>query len=414
MITERENNKKKSIAERVKALPKGVQKRFNRIQRIRTNLKIKKWFQILGRFVGKEFLHILRDPRTLVIILGLPVLLVLIFGFALTTDVGAIRLLVVSPDNSEMVKNLAGKLNANESIKVLDIVPPLNKEYDKLFASNKIDAILQLEGSFEKHLIRGETPQIELAIDGVDPSMATSGTAIIGGVIKDYFQELSRSRGEKMTEGISSHITLLFNPEMKASYYFVPGVMGLVLMIICAMMTSVSIVREKEYGSMEILLSSPVHSGVIILAKAIPYFILSCINIITILLLSHFVLAVPILGSISALICLCMLFILVSLLLGLFISTVTSSQLTAIIISGAGLMLPVAILSGMLFPLESMPLPLYYLSHAVPATWFVAGVKKLMLMETSWSGVQTEFYVLLGMAVLLVSITIFKFKNRLE
>ena len=201
---------------------------------------------------------------------------------------------------------------------------------------------------------------------------------------------------------------------MKASYYFVPGVMGLVLMIICAMMTSVSIVREKESGSMEILLSSPVHPGVIILAKAMPYFILSCFNIITILLLSHLVLKVPILGSVSALIFLCMLFILVSLLLGLFISTVTKSQLNAIIISGAGLMLPVAMLSGMIFPLESMTRILFYIAQVVPATWFVSGVKKLMLMETGWVDVQMEIYILLGMAVLLVSVAVLTFKNRLE
>lgn len=413
MATKKQLPVRTQLQERLKGMPESVQKRFSRISRSRINYKIRKWFVVLGRFVSKEFLHILRDPRTLAIILGLPVVLIVIFGFALTTDVGTIRVLVVAPENTTLVRSLAQQLDANEAIDVVDIAPP-SQDYSELFQKIKVEAILRIEGDFESQLLRGEVPQMELSIDGVDPSLAASGSAVIGGVVQDFFLNQSRSRGVESPEGIETSVTLLFNPEMRASYYFVPGVMGLVLMIICAMMTSVSIVREKEYGSMEILLSSPVHPGVIILAKAIPYFILSCVNIVTILLLSRFVLKVPILGSISALIFLCMLFILVSLLLGLFISTVTKSQLNAIIISGAGLMLPVAILSGMIFPLESMPRILYYIAQIVPATWFVEGVKKLMLMETGWSDVQIEIYVLLGMAVVLVSVAVLTFKNRLE
>lgn len=413
MATKKQLPVRTRFQERLKGMPESVQKRFSRISRSRINYKIRKWFVVLGRFISKEFLHIMRDPRTLAIILGLPVVLIVIFGFALTTDVGTIRVLVVAPENTTLVRSLAQQLDANEAIDVVDIAPP-SQDYSELFQKIKVEAILRIEGDFESQLLRGEVPQMELSIDGVDPSLAASGSAVIGGVVQDFFLNQSRSRGVASPEEIETSVTLLFNPEMKASYYFVPGVMGLVLMIICAMMTSVSIVREKEYGSMEILLSSPVHPGVIILAKAIPYFILSCVNIVTILLLSRFVLKVPILGSISALIFLCMLFILVSLLLGLFISTVTKSQLNAIIISGAGLMLPVAILSGMIFPLESMPRILYYIAQIVPATWFVEGVKKLMLMETGWSDVQIEIYVLLGMAVLLVSVAVLTFKNRLE
>ena len=413
MTTHKIPSQRLLIQERLKEAPQSVQSRYNKSMRSRIRYRIRKWFVVLGRFIIKEFLHIFRDPRTLAIILGLPVVLIIIFGFALTTDVGEIKLLVVTPEKNEFVSSLAQKLDANESLKVLDIVPP-SKDYDELFRKIKVDAILRLEGDFEKKLIRGEVPQMELSIDGVDPSLVASGTSVIGGVVKDFFLAEASTKGSQATQGIKTSVTLLFNPEMKASYYFVPGVMGLVLMIICAMMTSVSIVREKESGSMEILLSSPVHPGVIILAKAMPYFILSCFNIITILLLSHLVLKVPILGSVSALIFLCMLFILVSLLLGLFISTVTKSQLNAIIISGAGLMLPVAMLSGMIFPLESMPRILFYIAQVVPATWFVAGVKKLMLMETGWADVQMEIYILLGMAVLLVSVAVLTFKNRLE
>lgn len=386
---------------------------LNRVKRGRSVKKIRKWFKVLGRFVGKEFLHILRDFRTLMIILALPVMLILVFGFALTTDVGKVRLLVVSPVQNQLVFSLAHKLDANEALEVIDIVPP-QSSYDELFRKNKIDAILRFEGGFEEKLFREGNPQVELVVDGVDPNMVVSTTANVGGILEDYFTDMAKALGSPQTGGIKLYTTLLFNPEMKASYYFVPGVMGFVLLIICAMMTSVSIVREKEFGSMEILFTGPVHPAIIVFAKAIPYFLLSCINIATILLLSYFVLGVPIVGSLSALIFLCMLFILVALLLGLFISTVTNNQLTAIVISGAGLLLPVAILSGMLFPLDSIPRFLYYVAQAVPATWFVAGVKKLMLMESGWSDVQLELYVLLGMAVVLVSLAVLTFKNRLE
>lgn len=409
----KKENIKLSIPKRLKLLPKDVRVRFKKRSQKMSLRRIRQWFIVLGRFISKEFLHILRDYRTLSIILGLPVVLVLIFGFALTTDVGEVRLLVVTPEKNEIVTRLAQQLNASNSVKVVDIVPP-SKEYDALFKKMKIDAILRFEGQFEKHLVQGAKPQMELAIDGVDPNMVTASLASIGGIVQNYFTTLATEKGDVQQKGIEMKLTLLYNPEMKASYYFVPGVMGLVLMIICAMMTSVSIVREKEFGSMEILLTGPVHPGVIIVAKAVPYFLLSSVNIATILLLSRYVLNVPILGSVSALVFVSMLFILVSLLLGLFISTITNSQLFAIISSGAGLLLPVAMLSGMLFPIESMPRILFYIAQIVPATWFIQGVKELMLMGASWADVQLEIFVLLGMALTLIGVTVLTFKNRLE
>lgn len=174
------------LQERLKEAPQSVQSRYNQSMRSRIRYRIRKWFVVLGRFISKEFLHIFRDPRTLAIILGLPVVLIIIFGFALTTDVGEIKLLVVTPEKSEFVSSLAQKLDANESLKVLDIVPP-SKDYDELFRKIKVDAILRLEGDFEKKLIRGEVPQMELSIDGVDPSLVASGTSVIGGVVKDFF-----------------------------------------------------------------------------------------------------------------------------------------------------------------------------------------------------------------------------------
>ena len=373
------------------------------------------WFRILGRFVRKEFIHIFRDMRTLIIILALPVALVAIFGFALTTDIGELRLLVITPERSSFINELAAKLDASSSIDVVEVAPPSLTDPDEMLRKRKIDAVLTFEGQFESRLIRGEKPSVQLAIDAIDPNMVNMGAGIIAGIFTQFVTDrFGAALSTSQLPTLTTHTTLLFNPEMKASYYFVPGIMGLVLMIVCAVMTSVSIVREKEYGSMELLLTGPVHPGIIITAKAIPYFLISCINIASILLLSRFVLKVPLEGSLLAITFISALFILVSLLLGLFISTITETQLSAQIASGVGLLLPVSMLSGMIFPIESMPHWLTYVSLIIPAKWYVEAIKKLMLQGLSWADVQIEIYVLLGMAVVLASVAILTFKNRLE
>ncbi len=201
---------------------------------------------------------------------------------------------------------------------------------------------------------------------------------------------------------------------MKSAYNFVPGVMGLILMLICAMMTSISIVREKETGTMEVLLVSPVKPLFIILAKAVPYFVLSFVNLITILLLSVYVLHVPVAGSLFWLIAVSLLFIFVSLALGLLISTVTRTQVAAMLVSGLMLMMPTMLLSGMIFPIESMPAILQGISTVIPARWYIQAVRKLMIEGVDISLVLTEIGILTVMAVLLITVSFKKFKNRLE
>ncbi len=388
-----------------------LKKRHLSYRRFHVKQRLYKWFVLLGRFMAKEFMHIFRDIRTLFIVLGLPVVLIGVFGFALTTDVGEIKLLIVSPENNSFINKLSQELDASEHIKVLDILPPRNN-YPDLFKKQQIDAILTLEKNFEQSILQNHTYQLELKIDGVDPNVASVGISNISGVIQDFLTSYAMEAGISFRSPIETHFTLLFNPELKASYYFVPGVMGFVLMIICALMTSVSIVKEKEYGSMDLLLTSPAHPGIIILSKALPYFILSILDMILILLLAAFVLKVPLSGSISALVFLTMLFILVSLLLGLLISSIAKTQLTAVIISGCGLLLPVSMISGIIFPLESIPHFLYYVAMINPATWFVDAAKQLMIQGGGWSDVQLAMYILSGMAALLVALSILSFKIK--
>lgn len=213
---------------------------------------------------------------------------------------------------------------------------------------------------------------------------------------------------------VRPEVKLLYNPQMKSAYNFVPGVMGLILMLICAMMTSISIVREKETGTMEVLLVSPVRPIFLILSKAVPYFVLSFVNLATILLLSVYVLHVPVAGSLGWLVAVSLLFIFVSLSLGLLISTLTRTQVAAMLVSGLVLMMPTMLLSGMIFPVESMPWILQGISALIPARWYIQAVRKLMIQGVDFVNVLTEVIVLSGMAVLLITVSLKKFKNRLE
>jgi ABC-2 type transport system permease protein len=213
---------------------------------------------------------------------------------------------------------------------------------------------------------------------------------------------------------ITTETKFLYNPQMKGAYNFVPGVLGMILMLICAMMTSIAIVREKEMGTMEVLLVSPMKPILIILAKVVPYFVISFVNLITVLLLSVFVLGVPIAGSLFWLIIVSMLFIFVSLSLGLLVSTLTESQMAAMLISGMAFMMPVMLLSGMMFPIESMPMPLRILSNVIPAKWFIIAIKNLMIKGTGISAVLKEILILCVMATVILTVSFKKFKNRLE
>ena len=335
-------------------------------------------------FVKKEFFHIFRDRRTMLILLGMPVVQIILFGFAITTEVKNVRVGVLDPSNDIVTRKIIDRLDASEyfSVKCLLHSP---QEMERAFQENEIDMALVFSEQFADRLYTGDA-RVQVVSDATDPNMATS---------------------------VVPNVKLLYNPQMKSAYNFVPGVMGLILMLICAMMTSISIVREKETGTMEILLVSPVKPLFIILAKAVPYFVLSFVNLTTILLLSVYVLDVPVAGSLFWLIMVSLLFIFVSLSLGLLISTVTRTQVAAMLASGLVLMMPTMLLSGMIFPIESMPLVLQLISDILPARWYIQAVRKLMIEGVDISFVWSEVSILALMAVLLITISFKKFKNRL-
>lgn len=360
-------------------------------------------------FVKKEFYHIFRDRRTMLILLGMPVVQIILFGFAITTEVRNVRMGVLDPSNDEITRKIIDRLDASEYFNVTSLYHT-PKEVEKAFGKGDIDMAIVFTDRFTDRLYTGEAC-VQLIADATDPNMATTQTNYASGVIAAAGKELLPPGIN--TAGLTPDIKLLYNPQMKSAYNFVPGVMGLILMLICAMMTSISIVREKETGTMEVLLVSPMKPLFIILAKAVPYFVLSFVNLITILLLSVFVLNVPIAGSLFWLVVVSLLFIFVSLALGLLFSSITRTQVAAMLASGLVLLMPTMYLSGMIFPIESMPLFLQWISDIIPARWYIQAIRKLMIEGVSVVFVVKEIGILSLMAVVLITISFKKFKHRL-
>lgn len=361
-------------------------------------------------FAGKEFRHIFRDRRTMLILLVMPVVQIILFGFAITTEVQNVRMAVLDPSDDVLTRRIVGRLDASEYF-TLTARFHTPQEMDEAFRRSQVDMAVVFSPDFADGLYTGDAA-VQLVTDATDPNTATMQTSYATGIITAAARELLPA-GVRVPL-LQPEVKLLYNPQMKSVYNFVPGVMGLILMLICAMMTSVSIVREKEMGTMEVLLVSPVRPIFIILSKAVPYFVLSFVNLTTILLLSVYVLHVPVAGSLPWLVTVSLLFIFVSLSLGLLISTLTQTQVAAMLASGLVLMMPTMLLSGMIFPVESMPWVLQGISAAIPARWYIQAVRKLMIQGVDVVNVLTEVGVLLGMAVVLVTVSLKKFKNRLE
>ena len=355
-------------------------------------------------FIQKEFFHILRDKRTMLILLVMPVVMILIFGFAISTEIRNINVVIVSPNQSESVRQIVEKIEANEYFSVVGTLPSPH-QIDRAMRSDRADIALVFDANFEQNA------SIQLVIDASNPMVATAEMFYLSGIMHAYFT--NKLQGILPPQSIGTSVRMLYNPQMKSSYNFVPGIMGLIFILICAMMTSVSIVREKEVGTMEVLLASPVKPLHIIFAKMIPYFVISCVNLATILLLAYFVLEIPMVGSLFWLCTLSIIYIVLALALGLLISTVVTSQVAAMFGSLLGLMLPVLLLSGMMFPIENMPIPLQVISNVIPARWYIAAVRKLMIEGLAVSYITKELFILLGMTLFLIIIALKKFKNRL-
>ena len=345
-------------------------------------------------FVIKEAKHILRDKRTMLILFGMPIVLMLLFGFAITNDVKNVRTVVVTSQMDPLTQQAAERLASSEYFNITATVGT-PQEAEQLIRGQKADLAVIFGKDYAKK------KEIQLMVDGSDPNMAQQWTTYAQQVLNNPVMSLV-------------NLKMLYNPQMKSAYNFVPAIMGMLLMLICAMMTSISIVREKEKGTMEVLLVSPVKPLMIIIAKAIPYLILAFCILITILLMARFVLHVPLAGSLIWIILVSLIYILLALSLGLLISNIADSQLMALLLSAMVLLMPIVMLSGMLFPIESMPRILQWISAIVPPRYYIAAMRKLMIMGVGIREVFSEVIILSGMTLFLLAVSLLKFKNRLE
>jgi len=347
-------------------------------------------------FIIKETRHILRDKRTMLILFGMPVVMMLLFGFAISTDVKNVRTVVVLSSIDHETQKKVEALGANEYFNILfKVNTPADAE--QLIRHQKADIAIVFGQDFaSKH------SGIQLITDGADPNMAQMYT--------NYAMQILAS-SSTLHSPLSNK--LLYNPQMRSCYNFVPGIMGMLLMLICAMMTSISIVREKERGTMEVLLVSPVRPLMIIIAKAVPYLILAFIILSAILLISKYILLVPLAGNLFWIVAVSGIYIIVALSLGLLISTVAKTQLVALLASAMMLIMPCILLSGMMFPVESMPEILQYVAAILPPRYYIAAMRKLMIMGVGIDKVAHEVLVLCMMAFVLLSAALLKFNKRL-
>ena len=363
-------------------------------------------------FVIKEFYHIFRDRRTMLILLGMPIAQILIFGFAINMEVTDITVTVLDPQPDTYTNQIIERIDANRYFHV-DYTVHSQNEIDELFKQDKIDLAIVFPNNFNEDLVQSGKADVQLISDTSDPNTGTIIVNYATAIIGDFQKEINNVSGYPPYQIVPT-TRMLYNPEMKSSYSFVPGVMGLILLLISTMMTSISIVREKERGTMEVLLASPLKLSHILIAKTIPYLSLSFINLLSILYLSHYLLGVPMKGNLLLIVLVSTLYIFLSLLFGLLISTVTKKQVEAIIISGIGLTMPVMLLSGMIFPIENMPYILGKLTHIVPAKWYVIIIKKLMIEGLNFSSIIIELSILVGMTALILALSIINSKKRLE
>lgn len=344
----------------------------------------------LPALIKKETLHIVRDKRTMLITLLMPLILLLLFGFAISTEVNNVRMVAVVESHTDTTRQILERFRVNNYFTFQGLASA--DEAEALLRSGKTDAALFLQTD-------GGTLKSQIVVDA---SNTTSAQAMTG-----YIEAVSNS-GATNSPVLTN---TLYNPQMKSAYNFVPGIMGMIFILICAIMTSVSIVREKETGTMDLLLVSPISPRTIILGKLVPYFMLSCIILAIMLLIAYTVLGLPFSFGMINVIVISLVYIILSLTIGLLVSTIVSTQLTALIVSAVAFMLPVIMMSGMIFPIDNMPVALQWISCIIPARWYIEAMRKLMIQQLDMGFVVREIVILVSMTVLLLTLSVKKFSS---
>ncbi|MGD1841061.1 MAG: ABC transporter permease [Thermonemataceae bacterium] len=360
-------------------------------------------------FVRKEFYHVFRDQKTLLLLFGLPIVQIILFGFALTNEIKDSKIVICDYAKDDASQQIIRKIEASNNFTIKKALMS-HQQIEQAFKAGDVKLAIIFPNDFYDDLTHQNEAQIQIIADASDPNTATTLTNYATNIIKDYQASLINSQP---TLQIRTETRMLYNPELKGTTNYVPGVMALVLLLVCVLMTSVSIVKEKEKGTMEVLLVSPFNPLLVIISKALPYLLLSLINLGIILLLSVYLLDLPVKGSLLLLVATSTLFIITALALGLLISNATATQQEAMIFSLMGMLLPTMMFTGFMFPLENMPIALQTVANIVPSKWYYIIVKSVMIKGLGFSAVWKEVLILLGMTVVLLGISIKKFNIRL-
>jgi ABC-2 type transport system permease protein len=362
-------------------------------------------------FVIKEFHHIFRDRRTLLILFGMPIAQMMLFGYVITNELKDVKLAVLDNSKDNTTQRIIEKLTSSGYF-VLERNLKSEDEIASCLREGKIREIIVFEPEFEKKLEREGMASVHIITDASEANTASLMYSYTSGIIQDFVNKENRSQVQPMQ--ITTKSRMMYNENLESVFMFVPGTMAMILMLISALLTSISIVREKELGTMEVLLVSPLKPIQIVVGKVTPYVVLSFINAVSIITLGYFVFGLPVAGSLLLLMAECMLFIMMALSLGILISTSTNSQQTAMFLSMLGLMLPTILLSGFIYPIENMPKVLQWLCYIVPPRYFIIIIKNIMLKGTGFAYVWKETLVLLGMTLFFIALSARKFKVRLQ
>lgn len=347
----------------------------------------------------------------MLILFGMPVIQVLLFGFVITNELSNVNIAVLDHSKDEYTSEIINKITSSGYFSLVENLDHVD-QVDEVFRKGKIKAVLVFEPDFGKKLITGSKGSVQILTDASDPNVANMEVNYLQGILKNYNLEINK--GKPIPFQIDAVTRMYFNMDLKSVFMFIPGIMSTILMLVSAMMTSISIAREKELGTMEILLVSPLRPWQIILGKVAPYLILSFINALVIVGMGRFVFGVPVLGSFALLMAESILFIFMALSLGIFISTVSNSQQVAMMLSMFALMLPTILLSGFIFPIRNMPLPLQVISNIIPPKWFIVILKNIMLKGVGFEYIWKETLIIMGMTALYIGLSVKKFKIRLE
>ena len=357
----------------------------------------------------KEFLHIRHDPRSLIIIFVLPVIQLILFGYALNMEIQNIDMAIVDYNNTMYSRKLVQEFEGNNYFSPF-YYQGEQRDIEQLLLYRKARAIMIIDKDFDEKYMHAELIPVQILIDASDPNAAT--------MIKHYFNSVISNFNSRYRAQVNTPFTIepriWYNPDLKSSYFFVPGLVALILVMISALLTSITITREKEMGTMEQILVSPIKPLEIIIGKVLPYILLAFLDGFMILILGVFLFNVPFDGSVLLLILLSTLYITTALSLGLMISTIVSTQQVAMMAALAITLLPTVMLSGFIFPIKSMPIILQYISYMVPAKYFLIIIRGIMLKGNTFAQLSLQTLFLLIMTLVLLRIALRKFRINLE